>query len=59
MTPTLIALALLVIAVGVVAWLTHRRSRPTDPTPRIDSDQDTAWNDPVTPAPQHEPRPRP
>jgi len=59
MTPTLIALALLVVAVGVVAWLTHRRSRTTDTTGRIDSDQDTAWNDPVTPAPRHEHPPRP
>ncbi len=58
MTPTLIALALLVVAVGLVAWMTHRKTR-TDARERIDSDQDTAWNDPVTPEPRHDPRPRP
>ncbi|WP_292091487.1 hypothetical protein [Brevundimonas sp.] len=55
MTPTLIALALVVVAVAVIAWVTHRKTRG-DAT-RIDSDQDTAWNDPVHPAPPHEKRP--
>lgn len=54
MTPTLIALALVVAAVAVIAWVTHRKRADTT---RIDSDQDTAWNDTVHPAPPHEKRP--
>lgn len=55
MTPTLIVLALVVVAVAVIAWVTHRKTRAD--TTRIDSDQDTAWNDPVSPAPPEEKHP--
>jgi hypothetical protein len=47
MTPTLIVLALLALGVGIVAFATRRSS--TRPTPAR-NDQDTAWNDPITPA---------
>jgi len=47
MTPTLIVLMLLVVAVGVVVWATRRKPGPP---PVARTDQDTAWNDPVTPA---------
>lgn len=46
MTPTLIVLALMVLAVGIVVWATRRK--PSHPI--VQADQDTAWNDPVTPA---------
>lgn len=46
MTPTLIVLVLLVIAVGIVAWFTRRKPGPP---PVARGDQDTAWNDPVDP----------
>lgn len=46
MTPTLIVLVLLVIGVGVVVWATRRK--PAAP-PVARTDQDTAWNDPLTP----------
>lgn len=47
MTPTLIVLALVALAVGIVVWATRKRpSRPYEE--RLE--QDTAWNDPITPA---------
>ena len=47
MTPFLIVLGLLALAVGIVLYATRRRpTRPYDQ--RLE--QDTAWNDPVTPA---------
>lgn len=46
MTPTLIVLVLLAVAVAIVAWATRRKpARPYEE--RLE--QDTAWNDPVTP----------
>ena len=57
MTPTLIAIVLLVIAVGVVVWLTRRNSAQPRAEPL---DQDVNWNDPVTPAARRpEDRPKP
>ncbi len=47
MTPTLIVLGLLALGVGIVAFATRRT--PGQPI-RVQSDQDTAWNDPITPA---------
>jgi hypothetical protein len=47
MTPTLIVLALLALGVGIVAFATRRP--PGSPAP-IQSDQDTAWNDPMVAA---------
>ncbi len=47
MNPILIVLVLLVIAVGAVVWFARRK--PTPP-PATRGDQDTGWNDPVTPA---------
>ena len=62
MTSFLIVLALLALAVGIVVWATRRRpARPYEQ--RLE--QDTAWNDPITPAesghhhPTHKPEPRP
>ena len=46
MTPTLIVLVLLVIGVGIVVWATRRKPAPP---PAARTDQDTAWNDPLTP----------
>lgn len=46
MTPTLIVLVLLVIGVGIVVWATRRKPAPP---PVARTDQDTAWNDPLTP----------
>jgi len=56
MTPTLIVLVLLVVAVGLVVWFTRRKRTPP---PVLPGDQDTAWNDPVAPAesPPKEPHP--
>lgn len=46
MTSFLIVLALLALAVGIVVWATRRRpARPYEQ--RLE--QDTAWNDPITP----------
>ncbi len=50
MTPTLIVLALLALGVAIVAFATRR---PPGHTPRPQTDQDTAWNDPITPADAH------
>ncbi len=47
MTPTLIVLLLLALAVGIVVWATRKKpARPYEER----QDQDTAWNDPITPA---------
>ncbi|WP_426042361.1 hypothetical protein [Brevundimonas sp. TWP2-3-4b1] len=46
MIPTLIVLTLLALGVGIVAFATRRPATRED----IVVDQDTAWNDPVTPA---------
>ena len=47
MTTILIVLALLAVAVGVVMFATRRKpARPYEQ--RLE--QDTAWNDPITPA---------
>ena len=46
MIPTLIVLGLLALGVGIVAFATRRPATRQD----VLVDQDTAWNDPVTPA---------
>ena len=46
MIPTLIVLALLALGVGIVAFATRRPETRQD----VVVDQDTAWNDPITPA---------
>lgn len=46
MIPTLIVLGLLALGVGIVAFATRRPSTRQD----VIVDQDTAWNDPITPA---------
>ena len=62
MTPTLIVLLLVIVAVVAIVWVV-RRQPPHAPRPG--EDQDTAWNDPITPAesghhhPPHKPEPRP
>ena len=68
MAPTLIVLALLALGVGIVAWAT--RHKPLHP-PAPGREEDTAWNDPLTPAggatptdpfaaaASHDPEPRP
>ncbi len=62
MTPTLIVLVLVILAVIAIVWVV--RKSPAH-TPRPGEDQDTAWNDPITPAESghhnrpHEPEPRP
>ena len=48
MDTLLIILVLGAIALGVAVWIA-RRSKPARP-PEQQMDQDTAWNDPVTPA---------
>jgi len=54
MSATLIVLALIVLGVAVVAWTTRRRpGRPYEE--RLE--QDTAWNDPVTPGSDDTPPP--
>ncbi len=47
MDTLLIILVLGAIALGVAVWIA-RRSKPARP-PEQQMDQDTAWNDPVTP----------
>jgi len=47
MMPTLIVALLVILAVAAVVWVV--RKGPAH-TPRPDEDQDTAWNDPITPA---------
>ena len=46
MNATLIVLALVVLGVAIVVWLTRRKPDATRTGPR---EGDTAWNDPVTP----------
>lgn len=47
MVPTLIVLFLVALGVAIVAWAVRRKpSRPVGQG----LDQDTAWNDPMTPA---------
>lgn len=47
MTPTLIMLLLAVLAVGGIVWFIRRKPEVRAPGERLE--QDTAWNDPVTP----------
>lgn len=60
MMPTLIVLLLVILAVVAIVWVV--RKGPAH-TPRPGEDQDTAWNDPITPAEPHsrphDPEPRP
>ena len=62
MLPTLIVLLLVVVAVAAIVWVV-RKGPPH--VARPGEDQDTAWNDPITPAesghhhPTHKPEPRP
>lgn len=53
MTPTLIVIALLVVGVGIVVWVTRRNG----PAPTRRQEGDTAWNDPVTPGEPARPQP--
>lgn len=46
MVPTLIVLGLLALGVAIVAFATRRPATRQD----VVVDQDTAWNDPITPA---------
>lgn len=50
METLLIVLALVAIGVAIAVWIA-RRPPPAKP-PERQMDQDTAWNDPVTPAEQ-------
>ena len=52
MTPTLIFLALVVIGVGAVVWVTRRKSAGVRSQPVED---DTAWKDEVHPNAPHRP----
>lgn len=61
MMPTLIVALLVILAVAAVVWVVRKGPAPT---PRPGEDQDTAWNDPITPAesthqPPHKSEPRP
>ena len=53
MLPTLIVLLLVVVAVAAIVWVV--RKGPSH-VARPSEDQDTAWNDPITPA-DREPKP--
>jgi len=53
MLPTFIVLLLVVVAVAAIVWVV-RKGPPHDGRP--DEEQDTAWNDPITPA-DRDPRP--
>jgi len=48
-----IVLIVLLIAAGVGVWLTRRPAPPS--VPDAYSDDDTAWEDPIQPAPLHHP----
>ncbi|MGH7026113.1 hypothetical protein [Brevundimonas sp.] len=50
MMPTLIVLLLVIVAVAVIVWVVRRQPAHA---PRPGEDQDTAWNDPITPAETH------
>ena len=54
MTPTLIVVVLLVVAVGIVILAVRRK--PADARP-ASPEADTAWNDPVTPGEPARPQP--
>ena len=45
MTPTLIVIVLLVLAVGIVVWAIRKKPAARSYDQRLE--QDTAWNDPV------------
>lgn len=47
MNTLLIVLALVAVAVAIAVWIARRKT-PNRP-PHQQMDQDTAWNDPVTP----------
>lgn len=47
MLPTLIVLFLVIVAVGAIVWVV-RKGPPH--VVRPGEDQDTAWNDPITPS---------
>ncbi|AYG95264.1 hypothetical protein D8I30_08790 [Brevundimonas naejangsanensis] len=47
MMPTVIVLLLVIVALAAVVWVV-RRGPPH--VPHTGEDQDTAWNDPITPA---------
>ncbi|MGW8705008.1 hypothetical protein ACWGLL_04205 [Brevundimonas sp. NPDC055814] len=53
MLPTLIVLLLVVLAVAAIVWVVRKGPKHI---PRPGEDQDTAWNDPITPA-DRDPRP--
>jgi len=53
MLPTFIVLLLVVVAVAAIVWVVRKGPNHV---PRPGEDQDTAWNDPITPADRH-PRP--
>lgn len=59
MAPFLIILALLALGVGIVVWAVRRHPAPATPAAASPLDgpqeQDTAWNDPVSPAGSGEP----
>jgi len=46
MAPTLIVLALAALGVAIVVWAVRKRPGSTTTGPK---ENDTAWNDPVTP----------
>ncbi|RZJ32403.1 MAG: hypothetical protein EON85_01205 [Brevundimonas sp.] len=49
MIATLIVLALGALGVGIVVWATRRK--PGQASSNAPHEADTAWNDPITPAP--------
>jgi len=53
MLPTIIVLLLVVVAAAAIVWVVRRGPKHV---PRPGEDQDTAWNDPITPA-DRDPRP--
>lgn len=55
MTAILIAVVLLALGVGIVAWATRRKGATTTSNAPLESD--TAWNDPLTPGEPARPTP--
>ncbi len=53
MLPTLIVLLLVVVAVAAIVWVVRKGPKHNQ---RHAEDQETAWNDPITPA-DRDPRP--